>query len=326
MQALLEVKNLTTQIETAEGPIKVVDDLSFIVKKGKTLGIVGESGSGKTLAALSLLRLQPEQAHVSGQVMFDGLDLLKINPFEIQKIRGGRISFVFQEPKTSLNPVFSCGDHIVEALRIHQPHLSRSDLKSRVIAMLNKVGMNDPEKSASDYPHQISGGMRQRVLLAMALIAGPEILIADEPTSSLDITIQSQILELLQELQLSEGLTLILISHDLGVMSEMCDDIAVMYAGKIVEIGEREQIFQHPAHPYTRGLLDSVLSLGDHSSTSFLPSIPGVAPTIAELPPGCRFQDRCSFAQSDCRGPFEPPLKSVSNQHAHACLHPIVSG
>ena len=261
LKPLLEVLNLTTQFETSEGWVKVIDDLSFEAQKGKTLGIVGESGGGKTICALSLLRLVQNKARVSGQVLFENQNLLELSEAELQKVRGGKISFVFQEPKTSLNPVFSCGDHIAEALRLHHPELSRDEIKRRVLDMLIKVRIGDPEKCATDYPHQISGGMRQRVLLAMALIAQPQILIADEPTTSLDMTIQSQILELIQDLQANSELTVILISHDLGVIDQMCDDVIVMQTGKIVESGPQKKVFENPHHPYTKSLLTSYSSL-----------------------------------------------------------------
>jgi peptide/nickel transport system ATP-binding protein len=321
---VIEVKNLKTCFRTSEGTIYAVDDISFKVERGQTLGIVGESGCGKSVTSLSIMRLIPNPPGTieSGQILFKGKNLLEIPISEMRSIRGNQIGMIFQEPMTSLNPVFTIGNQIEESIKIHQKTLSRKQVHARAVEMLTLVGIPSPEKRFHDYPHQLSGGMRQRVMIAMALSCNPELLIADEPTTALDVTIQAQILDLIKKLQKELNTAMILITHDLGVVAETCTDVAVMYAGKIVEYGSVEEIFNHPKHPYTKGLLNSVPHFETGKRRAKLETIPGIVPNLAKLPVGCRFQDRCKNVLEICRK-VEPPLESKGNKQLAACHNPV---
>jgi peptide/nickel transport system ATP-binding protein len=322
--ALLEVKNLKTQFRTDEGTFLAVDDISFSLEKGKTLGIVGESGCGKSVTSLSIMRLIPNPPGkiVGGEILFNGKDLLKISEEEMRKIRGNEIAMIFQEPMTSLNPVFTCGYQIAEAIALHQKGLTKKQVREKTIDMLKLVGMPEPDKRVDEYPHQLSGGMRQRVMIAMALSCNPSLLIADEPTTALDVTIQAQILELVRKLQREFNASMILITHDLGVVAETCDFVAVMYAGRIIEYGTVEDIFYRPRHRYTKGLLDSIPHFETGHRRERLETIKGLVPNLMNIPKGCRFNDRCNFAQDDCRAQ-DPALVNFGGIHQAACLHPV---
>ncbi|MFQ5848981.1 MAG: ABC transporter ATP-binding protein [Candidatus Binatia bacterium] len=318
MAKLIQVKNLRTSFFTSDGDLRAVDGVSFEIEEGKTMGLVGESGCGKSVTALSVMRLIPSPPGkvVDGEVLFRGQDLLKLNGEAMRRIRGNEISMVFQEPMTSLNPVFTIGNQIAEAIRLHQG-LGRRDARQKATEMLRLVKIADPEARINDYPHQLSGGMRQRVMIAMALSCNPSLLIADEPTTALDVTIQAQILELMKELQGKLGMALLLITHDLGVVAEQADQVAIMYAGKIVERASPEVLFSHPLHPYTVGLLNSLPGIGGKKKRR-LEAIPGVVPSPLELPGGCRFRDRCSKAGGICAG-NEPELMEKQKDHWAAC-------
>ena len=323
MSTLLEVKNLKTEFKTEQGLLCAVDDISFRVEKGRTLGIVGESGCGKSVTSLSLMRLIHAPGQITGgQILFNGEDLLKASDARLREIRGNQMAMIFQEPMTSLNPVFTCGDQIEESIRLHRPQYSRDQVRQHAIEILRKVGIPAPEKRYHEYPHQLSGGMRQRVMIGMAMSCSPHLLIADEPTTALDVTIQAQILDLMRTLQADFGAGMILITHDLGVVAEMCDDVAVMYAGKIVEQGTVEDLFYRPRHHYTKGLLNSIPHFETGQKRERLQTIPGLVPNLLNLPKGCRFQDRCPAVQQDCRL-IEPALKSIDDDHHQvACYHP----
>lgn len=316
-ESLLHVKNLVTSFKTEAGTIRAVDDVSIQVRKGETVGLVGESGCGKSVTSLSILRLvqSPPGYIESGRVEFDGQNLLELDEAGMRKIRGNRISMIFQEPMTSLNPVFTIGDQIGEVFRIHQK-LGRKEARQRAIEMLRLVKIPAPEERVDEYPHQLSGGMRQRIMIAMALACRPELLIADEPTTALDVTIQAQILDLVASLQQELNMAILLITHDLGVVAEVCDYIIVMYAGKIVEQGPVAEIFREPKHPYTAGLLRSIPRLGQ--KVKELPTIEGSVPSLANLPVGCRFQARCESVHDKCRQ-VEPSLFQVTDAHSSAC-------
>jgi oligopeptide/dipeptide ABC transporter ATP-binding protein len=323
---LLEVKNLKTGFKTDDGHFLAVDDISFKLEEGKTLGIVGESGCGKSVTALSVMRLIPTPPGKieGGEILFNGQNLLALSDEEMRKIRGNDIAMIFQEPMTSLNPVFTIGNQIGEAIELHQKGLSKAQIREKTVDMLKLVGIPEPSKRVDDYPHQLSGGMRQRVMIAMALSCNPRLLIADEPTTALDVTIQAQILDLVRKLQKDFKASMILITHDLGVVAETCDDVAVMYAGKIVEYGSVEDIFYRPKHRYTQGLLNSIPHFETGHRLKRLETIPGLVPSMFNLPKGCRFQDRCKFKQADCEAGL-PALSSVSGpsgKHMAACLHP----
>lgn len=326
MGTLLEVKNLKTGFKTDDGHFLAVDDISFKLEEGKTLGIVGESGCGKSVTALSVMRLIPTPPGKieGGEILFNGKNLLALPDEEMRKIRGNDIAMIFQEPMTSLNPVFTIGNQIGEAIELHQKGLSKAQIREKTIDMLKLVGIPEPSKRVDDYPHQLSGGMRQRVMIAMALSCNPRLLIADEPTTALDVTIQAQILDLVRKLQKDFKASMILITHDLGVVAETCDDVAVMYAGKIVEYGSVEDIFYRPKHRYTQGLLNSIPHFETGHRLKRLETIPGLVPSMFNLPKGCRFQDRCKFKQADCEAGL-PALSSISGpsgKHMAACLHP----
>ena len=314
---VLEVDNLVTTFDTDAGTLTAVDGVSFSVKAGRTLGIVGESGCGKSVTALSIMRLlpQPMGQIASGQIRLEGKDIVSLPIEEMHKIRGGRIGMIFQEPMTALNPVHTIGRQLSEVFLLHvteDPKVAWS----KGITMLEKVGIPAPAERMHEYPHQLSGGMRQRIVIAMALACEPSVVIADEPTTALDVTIQAQILELMQQLQRDLGIAIVLITHDLGVVAETCDDVVVMYAGRVAESGPVEQIFNHPSHPYTRGLLSSIPRLSTPRKAK-LPVIEGMVPSLADLPVGCRFQNRCPHREDKCAE--HPALEEVAPQHACAC-------
>ena len=310
---LLEVKNLKTYFYTDDGVVKSVDDVSFEVKRGKTLGVVGESGCGKSITSLSIMQLVeiPPGKIVDGQIMYEGEDLLKKSKDEMRKIRGGEIAMIFQEPMTSLNPVFTVGQQIVEALMLHTD-MDKAAAKERAIEMLKLVKIPLPEKRFNEYPHQLSGGMRQRVMIAMALSCNPKLLICDEPTTALDVTIQAQILDLINELKEKLGTSIMMITHDLGVIAEVADDVMVMYAGKIVEYGDADAIFESPKHPYTHGLMGCIPKLTDEDHAR-LSVIDGMVPSFDDMPKGCAFCPRCTEAKEICQMRM-PELVNVDGQ------------
>ncbi|HNX30334.1 MAG TPA: ABC transporter ATP-binding protein [Holophaga sp.] len=296
---LLEVKNLCTQFHTDEGIVYALDDVSFSLKRGETLGIVGESGSGKSVAALSTIRLiqSPPGRIVGGQILFEGEDLLKKSAKEMRKIRGQKIAMIFQEPMTSLNPVFTVGDQIMESLRIHQG-ANRREARDRAVEMLRLVHIPEPEKRICDYPHQMSGGMRQRVMIAIALCCNPSLLICDEPTTALDVTIQAQILELIHEIKERLDTAVILITHDLGVVAQVAEQVMIMYAGKVMEYGKGRDVFTDPRHPYTTALMRSIPVI--EKKVERLNVIRGMVPTLSKRPEGCLFHPRCEEARPLC--------------------------
>jgi peptide/nickel transport system ATP-binding protein len=301
MSALLEVKNLCTYFETARGTVRAVDGVDFTLNEGDTLGVVGESGCGKTVLALSIMRLVPVPPGriVSGSVSFDGTDLIQLSEEEMRKVRGKRISMIFQEPMTSLNPVFRVGEQIAEAVELHLG-LSKKEALDHAVGMLRLVGMPSPEERILDYPHQMSGGMRQRVMIAMALSCNPRLMLADEPTTALDVTIQAQILDLINRLKGEVGTSVILITHDLGVIAEAAQFAAVMYAGKVVEYSPVKDLFSTPFHPYTVGLMNSIPKIGGGAKEDHLRTIAGVVPSLYEIPSGCSFRDRCPDVMNVC--------------------------
>lgn len=318
---LLEVKNLRTKYRTEDGTIYPVDDVSFNVKKGQTLGIVGESGCGKSQTALSIMRLIQKPGLIeSGDVLFKNESLLKKSDSEMRDILGNQMAMIFQEPMTSLNPVFTIGDQVGESIQQHNKKLSNKEIQTRAIEMLRLVGIPAPEKRYHEYPHQLSGGMRQRVMIAMAMSCNPQLLIADEPTTALDVTIQAQILDLMRKVQKEFNAGMILITHDLGVVAEMCQEVVVMYAGKIVEYGTVEDIFYRPRHPYTIGLLKSIPHFETGTRLKSLQTIPGLVPNLYKLPVGCRFQERCSYVTDICRAQ-EPNLENLRGVHRAACFN-----
>jgi peptide/nickel transport system ATP-binding protein len=322
-EPLLSLRHLVTAFETDEGYLRAVDDVSFDALPGRTLGIVGESGCGKSVTSLSIMRLIPSPPGFieGGEALFEGRDLFQLPESEMRSLRGNEISMIFQEPMTSLNPVYTVGSQIVEAIRLHQ-NVSRRAAKARAIELLDLVEIPAPAERVDSYPHTLSGGMRQRVMIAMALACEPRLLIADEPTTALDVTIQAQILDLLRSLQEELGMSIIFISHDLGLMAEFAHEIAVMYAGKIVEQAPTDVLFRTPRHPYTRGLLRSLPSARNRGER--LRTIPGIVPDLRKLPAGCRFQDRCELASAACR-PDEPTLQQL-DQSEVACFHAEASG
>jgi oligopeptide/dipeptide ABC transporter ATP-binding protein len=303
MSHLLEVTGLKTHFPTREGLVRAVDGVSFYLERGELLGLVGESGCGKSITALSIMRLvTPPGKIVNGEILFAGRDLLKLSPAEMRSVRGDDVAMIFQDPMTSLNPVFTVGEQIAEALRLHRK-LSRTEARKAAVEAMREVSIPDPELRANDYPHQLSGGMRQRVMIAMALACDPKLLIADEPTTALDVTIQAQILELLDHLRQTRELGVLLITHDLGVVAEVADRVAVMYTGKIVEESPVGELFAQPKHPYTEGLLRSVpkLTAKDLVKQERLQTIEGMVPRPNALPPGCHFEPRCPYAMPRCR-------------------------
>jgi oligopeptide/dipeptide ABC transporter ATP-binding protein len=320
MSLLLEIKDLRTAFDTAQGRINAADGVSLEVNSGETMGIVGESGCGKTMLALSIMRLIPANGRIiNGEIFFSGTDLLKISAEEMRVKRGSEISMIFQEPMTSLNPVFRIGEQIAEAIRLHQ-HLPANQAMELSVEQLREVGIADPQKRAQDYPHNLSGGMRQRVMIAMAMSCHPRLLLADEPTTALDVTIQAQILDLISDLKQKNDMAVILITHDLCVIAQAAQKVAVMYAGKMVESGVVEEIFANPLHPYTQGLLESIPArcVDSMEKGDYLKTIPGSVPSLYDLTPGCRFCDRCSYAVDDCARK-EPPLAEIKPGHFVSC-------
>jgi oligopeptide/dipeptide ABC transporter ATP-binding protein len=317
---LLEVRDLVVEFRTDRGVLRAVDHISFDVPQGKTLGVVGESGCGKSVTALSIMRLvaDPPGRVLGGPIRYEGRNLLDLDEEAMRKIRGNKISMIFQEPMTSLNPVFTTGEQVAEAVRLHQGK-NRQEALALAIEMFTLVGIPSPEIRVHNYPHQMAGGMRQRVMIAMALACKPTLLIADEPTTALDVTIQAQILELLRSLQSELGMSIMLITHDLGVVSETCDQVIVMYAGRIVESSAADTLFESPRHPYTQGLLRSVP--GHESSGQRLHEIPGMVPALHALPEGCKFQDRCEYIQEKCKSD-EPELVSLGASQVR-CHFPL---
>ncbi len=324
-EILLEVENLKTKFKTDDGTFFAVDDVSFSVKQGQTLGVVGESGCGKSVTSLSVMRLIQSPGKIdSGKIKFKGQDLLSLSEDRMREIRGNEIAMIFQEPMTSLNPVYTIGDQIEEAIALHQKNLSKEQARERAIEMLRLVGIPAPEKRFHEFPHQLSGGMRQRVMIAIAISCNPQLLIADEPTTALDVTIQAQILDLMRKLQKDFNAGMILITHDLGVVAEMCQEVVVMYAGRVVESGTVEDIFYRPKHPYTRGLLDSIPHFETGKKLSHLKTIPGMVPSLLNLPKGCRFAERCNRAKPECSQSY-PKLEKLRGIHSVACFHPLES-
>jgi len=318
VQPLLTVEHLTTVFDTPLGPVAAVDDVSFEVRAGETLGLVGESGSGKSVTALSIIRLvQPPGRIAGGRIVFKGRDLLALDEHDLQAVRGADIALIFQEPMTALNPVFTIGDQIAETLRVHGRATGRA-AKAQSIELLRAVQIPNPESRIADYPHQLSGGMRQRVLIAMALACRPALVIADEPTTALDVTIQAQVLDLLREMKAAFNLSLLLITHDLGVIAETADRVAVMYAGRIVETGPVRTIFRQPQHPYTRGLLASIPG---GTPGQRLRAIEGTVPLLGALPPGCAFNPRCPDRFEPCTSAPPPDYAVGPEQTAKCYLH-----
>jgi oligopeptide transport system ATP-binding protein len=316
---VLEVNDLKTYFFTDEGVVKAVDGISFDLKFGETLGIVGETGSGKSVTALSILRLIPQTQGkiINGEIIFDKKDLLKLNEKKLRSYRGNRISMIFQDPMTSLNPVYTIGNQIMESLIIHQK-MDKESAREEAIKLLGLVGIAEVEKRLSSYPHEFSGGMRQRVMIAMAIANAPDILIADEPTTALDVTIQAQILELIEELKYKTNSSIILITHDLGVVAKYAKRVMVMYAGKTVEFSTVDNIYYRPMHPYTMGLMNSITRL-DKSKKERLKPIEGSPPSLIDLPRGCTFRNRCPYRRAECSRKF-PPLVEVEEGHFVACF------
>jgi len=318
-KTILSVNNLVVGFQTEAGLLRAVDGISFSLRQNSTLGIVGESGCGKSVTALSIMRLLPKPSgqYLDGEILFNDTDILRLPPDKLHKIRGNRISMIFQEPMTALDPVQRIGKQISEVYDLHHPEIGKPGIQKACIDILNKVGIPAPENVIKAYPHQTSGGMRQRVMIAMALAAKPDILIADEPTTALDVTIQAQILSLIKELQDETGMSVIFITHDLGVIAEICDDVVVMYAGKIAETATVLDLFKNPKHPYTKGLLESIPRL-ENESKSRLNVIKGMVPDLADFPHGCRFENRCPNAMEICR--TSPPLiTQVEEKHFVSC-------
>jgi len=319
--SLLSVQVLETHFTTEAGVVRAVDRVSLDVPQATTVGVVGESGCGKSVTALSILRLiqTPPGRIVGGRILYRDRDLLTLSEAEMRSIRGNKISMVFQEPMTSLNPVYTAGEQVAETIRLHQ-RASRAEARERTVDLFRTVGIPDPEARIESYPHQLSGGMRQRVMIAMALACRPELLVADEPTTALDVTIQAQILDLLQRLQREVGMSVLLITHDLGVVAEVCERVVVMYAGMIVEQATVGSLFEHPRHPYTLGLLRSLPRFGEQEER--LREIPGMVPPLTQLPSGCRFRDRCDRVVEKCAAD-EPPLGDDGAAHQVRCFNPV---
>jgi peptide/nickel transport system ATP-binding protein len=314
---LLELRDLHVQFPTYDGVVRAVDGVSYSIPRGKVLGLVGESGCGKSVTAFSTLRLIQNPGKITGgDILFDGKSLLSLSETEMRAIRGNRISMIFQEPMTSLNPVFTVGNQIAEAVVLHQ-RVSWKEGRNRAIEMLRKVRMPNPEQRVDDYPHQMSGGMKQRVMIAMALACTPKLLIADEPTTALDVTIQAQILDLMRELQTDLGMSMLIITHDLGVVAEIADHVAVMYAGKVVEYAPVADLFANPLHPYTVGLFNSKPKMGERRER--LEAIEGSVPNPLHFPTGCRFHPRCPKWVPECANGV-PPLREIRRGHTAACI------
>ena len=317
---ILTIRDLETTFSTDEGEIKVLDGVSFSVAKGKTIGIVGESGCGKSVTAASIMGLLPRPYGkvTAGSITYDGTDLVSMAPEDLYRTRGARISMIFQDPMTALNPVHSIGRQLCEVYELHRPEYSKTERKQTAIDMLQRVGIPAAEQRFHVYPHELSGGMRQRVMIAMALACKPDILIADEPTTALDVTVQAQILELMRSIQEVNNMAIIFITHDLGVVAEMCDEVVVMYAGRVVEQADVFTLFESPKHPYTQGLLRSIPRIEGKPKTK-LDTIPGSVPHLKEMPSGCRFRNRCHYQTDDC-GEAVPQPQTVSQKHFVSCL------
>ncbi len=319
-EPLLRVEDLHVEFPTEDGVVHAVDGISYEVQRGRTLGIVGESGSGKTVSSLTTLGLTRSQgARISGQIMFEGRDLLTLSEEQLRAIRGNEIAMIFQDPLSALHPFYKVGSQLIEAVRAHQD-VSKAQARARAIELLGLVGIPDPDRRVDEYPHEFSGGMRQRAMIAMALTNDPKLLIADEPTTALDVTVQAQILALMERLQRELGMAIVIITHDLGVVAEMADEIAVMYAGRIVETAAAETIFAGPEHPYTWGLLKSIPTLAGAREEDLVP-IPGAPPSLINRPSGCHFHPRCPYAQPD-HARIDPQLQAVPGDPTHhaACL------
>jgi len=317
-EVLLRVKDLKTYFYTQDGVVKAVDGISFELARGETLGIVGESGSGKSVTALSILKLIPDPPGkiVSGEIYLDGMDIVALNEKEMQQVRGNEIAMIFQDPMTSLNPVFTIGNQIMETIMLHQ-RLNKKVAREKTVELLMSVGIPNPEQRIDEYPHQFSGGMRQRAMIAMALSCNPKILIADEPTTALDVTIQAQILQLMNEIKERTNSSIIIITHDLGVIAEMADNIIIMYGGMVVEYSDVNTIFYNSHHPYTWGLLRSIPRLDEVKRERLIP-IPGIPPSLIHVPPGCPFSPRCRYAKDICFK-VTPELKNIGRFHKVAC-------
>jgi len=315
--ALLDVRDLRTSFFLDRGEARAVDGVSFALDAGRVLGLVGESGCGKSVTALSLMRLVPPPGRIaSGEVRLDGRDLLQLDERAMQEVRGAQLAMIFQEPMTSLNPVFTIGSQIAEAIRLHRS-VSRREAWARAVELLSEVGIPEPGRRARDYPHQLSGGMRQRVMIAMAISCEPRVLLADEPTTALDVTIQAEILDLLRALRERRGMALLLITHDLGVVAQQADEVAIMYAGRIVEHGSVFDIFDRPLHPYTQALFRSIPGIGGRRER--LEAIPGQVPDLLSLPSGCTFRDRCPRVVPEC-ATIVPPFEEKATGHRAACI------
>ncbi|RHW38032.1 ABC transporter ATP-binding protein [Neobacillus notoginsengisoli] len=312
---LLELSDVSLSLKRDGKYVKILDQVSFEVNKGETVGIVGESGCGKSMTALSIMRLLPEKAKLSGEITLDNENVMKYSRRTMEKVRGNKMAMIFQDPLTSLNPLQTVGRQIEETLLLHTD-LTKDQRKERVIHLLTEVGLPRAKEIASEYPHQLSGGMRQRVMIAISMACNPSLLICDEPTTALDVTVQAQILDLMNRLKVSNEMSIIMITHDLGVVAEVCDRVVVMYAGKVVEQAEVKELFLNPKHPYTKGLLESIPKLGVKKEK--LGSIPGMVPSPDKMPHGCRFFERCPSAMEKCRGAV-PPMVEVGNEHTAAC-------
>ncbi|WP_434339266.1 ABC transporter ATP-binding protein [Motilimonas cestriensis] len=319
-EVVLDVRQLETTFTTEQGPIKVLDGVSFQAKRGQTIGIVGESGCGKSVTSLSIMGLlpRPHGQVTGGEVIYKGQDVTKLPPEKLYEMRGDRIAMIFQEPMTALNPVHTIGEQLCEVFRLHRPEFNKQQRKIEAIKMLKKVDIPAPEKRFDVYPHELSGGMRQRVMIAIALACKPDILIADEPTTALDVTIQAQILSLMKDLQQETGMAIIFITHDLGVVAEICDEVVVMYAGRAVEKTNVFELFENPRHPYSRGLLNSIPRLDDKPKTR-LNTIEGSVPSLADMPKGCRFYNRCPDRQNKCESQTPVP-EMIADDHMVSCL------
>ncbi|HGM3505465.1 TPA: ABC transporter ATP-binding protein [Clostridioides difficile] len=315
-KTLIEIKDLKVYFHTDKGIVKSVNGVSFNINEGETIGIVGESGCGKSVTAMSLMKLLPTSKIEGGEIIFQGKDILKMNENELMGIRGNEISMIFQEPMTSLNPAFTVGNQIIEGIMLHQD-LSKEEAKKKVIDMIKLVEIPRAEEIYNSYPHELSGGMRQRIMIAMALSCNPKLLIADEPTTALDVTIQAQVLDIMKNIKEKLNTSIMMITHDLGVIAEMCDKVIVMYAGKIIEVAEVVELFKNPKHPYTIGLLKSKPTLGENKEKR-LYSIPGQVPNPIGIPDSCYFSDRCEKVCDKCRTQI-PPLTELNNGHSIAC-------
>ncbi|AAW85186.1 ABC transporter ATP-binding protein [Aliivibrio fischeri] len=318
-EIVLSVENVVTEFQTDEGTVRVLDGVSFQVPKGKTIGIVGESGCGKSVTSMSIMGLLPKPYGnvVSGRILYGDTDLIQLSPDKLYEMRGNRISMIFQDPMTALNPVHTIGKQINEVLELHRPDFDKKQRLAYSLEMLEKVGIPSPESRLHEYPHNLSGGMRQRVMIAIALACEPDILICDEPTTALDVTIQAQILELMKKLQDETGMSIIFITHDLGVVAEICDEVVVMYAGRVAEQAGIFELFDNPKHPYTQGLMASMPSLHLKPKTE-LDTIPGTVPSLNEMPSGCRFSTRCKYKQDKCEVEV-PPMNQVGALHQVSC-------